>query len=79
MTGWRVPSLHVSDTTPNRAFLRGFSATYFPEFSLYRRSRILVTIFGAPSLHPKIPFPAAGLGREFRPHSQPQLRFFEPT
>jgi hypothetical protein len=29
---------HVSGTTPNRAFLRGFSATHFPEFSLYRRS-----------------------------------------
>jgi hypothetical protein len=56
---------HVSGTTPNRAFLRGFSATHFPEFSLYRRSRILVTIFGAPSLHPKIPFPAAGLRAKF--------------
>src|SRR5260370_28746449 len=50
----------VSDTTPNRALLRGFPATYFSDFGLCRRSGFFVTIFGAPSLHPKIPFPAAG-------------------
>src|SRR5713226_4963509 len=50
----------VSDTTPNRALLRGFPATYFSDFGLCRRSRFFVTIFGALSLHPKIPFPAAG-------------------
>ena len=51
----------VSDTTPNRAFLRGFPATHFPDFGLCERSPILVAIFGGPSPHPKIPFPAAGL------------------
>src|SRR5258706_11580005 len=35
---------HVSDTTPNRAFLRGFPATHFLDFGLCRRSRILVAI-----------------------------------
>src|SRR5258708_40346251 len=49
----------VSGTTPNRAFLRGFPATQFPDFGLCVRSRILVMIFGALSPHPKIPFPAA--------------------
>jgi hypothetical protein len=43
---------------------RGFPATHFPDFGLCRRSRILEAIFGALSLHPKIPFPAAGI--EFR-------------
>jgi hypothetical protein len=52
--------------TPKRAFLRGFPATYFPDFGLCGRSRISVAIFGALSLHPKtlhpkIPFLAAGL------------------
>jgi len=50
----------VSDTTPNRALLRGFPAAYFSDFGLCRRSGFFVTIFGALSLHPKIPFPAAG-------------------
>src|SRR5258706_11636824 len=50
---------HVSDTTPNRAFLRGFPATQFPDFGLCVRSRILVAVFGTLSPHPKIPFPAA--------------------
>jgi hypothetical protein len=54
----------VSGTTPNRAFPRGFSATHFTDFGLCGRSRILVTIFGALSLHLKIPFLAAGLERE---------------
>src|SRR5436190_17528765 len=46
---------------PNTAYQRGFPATRFPDFGLCRRSRILVVIFGALSLHPKIPFPATGL------------------
>jgi hypothetical protein len=46
--------------TANRLFLRGFPATHFSNFDLCRRSRILVMIFGASSLHPKIPFRAAG-------------------
>jgi hypothetical protein len=53
------PPSSVSDTTPNRAFLRGFSATHLWDFGLCGRSRILVRVFGAPSLHPKSPFPAA--------------------
>src|SRR5258706_11383403 len=61
----------VSDTTPNRAFLRGFPATHFSDFRLCGRSRILVGIFGTLSLHPKIPFPAAGFGREVRARLQP--------
>src|SRR5258705_1754723 len=47
--------------TPDRAFLRGFPATYFPDFGLCGGSRISLAIFGALSLHPKIPFLAAGL------------------
>src|SRR5712675_1078694 len=35
------------------------------------RSRVLVGIFGTLSLHPKIPFPAAGFGREVRAQLQP--------
>ena len=58
---------HVSGTALNRAFLRGFPATHFPDFGLCRRSRILAAIFGALSLHPKIPFPAAGIEPEVRP------------
>jgi hypothetical protein len=51
---------HVSDTTPNRAFLRGFPATPFPDFGLYERSRILGVVFGPLSPHLEIPFPAVG-------------------
>ena len=58
---------HVSGTTPNWAFPRGFPATHFPDFGLCRRSRILAAIFGALSLRPKIPFPAAGIEPEVRP------------
>ncbi len=54
----------VSGTTPNSAFLRGFPTTHFPDFCLCERSPILVEIFDGLSLHPKIPFPAAGLGYE---------------
>src|SRR6267154_5841603 len=46
-------------STPNRALLRGFPVTYFPDFGLRRRSPFFVMIFGALSLHPKIPFPTA--------------------
>jgi hypothetical protein len=58
---------HVSGTALNRAFLRGFPATHFSDFGLCRRSRILAAIFGALSLRPKIPFPAAGIEPEVRP------------
>src|SRR5258708_10952914 len=57
---------HVFDTKPNRAFPRGFPATHFSDLCLCVRLRVLVAIFGALSLHPKIPFPAAGFGREVR-------------
>src|ERR1700686_4765901 len=53
----------VSDTTPNRAFLRGFPATQFPNLGLCGRSRILLAVFGVPSPHLKFPFPATRLGR----------------
>ena len=62
---------YVSDTTPNRAFLRGFPATHFLDFGLCGRSRILVVIFGALSLHPKIPFPAPAIEREVRAQLKP--------
>jgi hypothetical protein len=65
---------HVSGTTPNRAFLRGFSATQFPAFGLYGRSWILVAVFGALSPHPKIPFPAVGPEREVRARFAPVIR-----
>ena len=58
----------------NRAFLRGFPATQFPDFGLSGRSRILVAVFGALSPHPKIPFPAVGLEREVRPRFAPVIR-----
>jgi hypothetical protein len=55
------------ESTPNRALLRGFRATYFPGFRLCRRSRFFVMIFGGLSLRPEIPFLAAGPEREVRP------------
>ncbi len=58
-------------TTPNSAFLRGFLATHFPDFGLRGRLRILVAIFGALSLHPRIPFPAAGLCARSRAQLKP--------
>src|SRR5260370_38136722 len=61
------------ESTPNRAFLRGFPTTHFPDFCLCERSPILVAIFGGLSPHPKIPFPAAGFGHKIRPHLQPQF------
>jgi hypothetical protein len=69
---------HVSGTTLNRAFLRGFPATLFLDFGLCRRSRIFVAIFGALSLHPKIPFPAAGIEPEVRPQLPPAIPTFGP-
>ena len=64
---------HVSDTTPNRLFLRGFSATQFPDFGLCRRSRILVAGFGALSPHLKIPFPRSGLSAKFDRDLHPEF------
>jgi hypothetical protein len=58
----------VSDTTPNRAFPRGFSATQFPDLGLRGRSYIFGAVFGALSPHPKIPFPAAVVEGEVGPH-----------
>src|SRR6266403_4514322 len=60
------PGARVSDTTPNRAFLRGFPATQFPDLGLCGRSRILLAVFGVPSPHLKFPFPATRLEREDR-------------
>src|SRR5260221_4398568 len=74
--GLRTPpsslrKLPFPESTPNRALLRGFPATYFPTLGLGRRSRFFVMIFGPLSLHQKIPFPAAGLEREIRTQLQP--------
>jgi hypothetical protein len=63
---------HISDTTPNRAFLRGFPATHFLDLGLRGRLSVLAAIFGTLSLHPKIPFPAAGIEPEVRPQCHPQ-------
>jgi hypothetical protein len=62
---------HVSDTTSNRAYPRGFPATQFSDLVSVGRWRVLVAIFGALSPHPKIPFPAAWLEREVRPCLRP--------
>jgi hypothetical protein len=67
---------HVSDTTSNRAFLRGFSATHLRDFGLCGRSRILVRIFDALSLHPKSPFPAAKPWSQSQPPLRQQIRPF---
>src|SRR5467141_2892635 len=79
--GLRTPpsslcKLHVSGTALNRAFPRGFPATHFLDFGLCRRSRMLAAIFGALSLHPKIPFPAAGVEPEVGPHLPPAIPTF---
>jgi hypothetical protein len=63
----------VFDVTPNRAFLRGFSVTDFPDLGLCERWRSLMTIFGALSPHPKIPFPAAGLEARSSTALRPQI------
>jgi hypothetical protein len=49
------PQTARSDTTPNRAFLRGFPATQFADLVSVGRWRVLAAIFGALSPHPKIP------------------------
>jgi hypothetical protein len=64
----RMRKPEVSDTTPNRAFPRGFSATQFPDLGLRGRSYIFGAVFGALSPHQKIPFPAAVVEREVGPH-----------
>src|SRR5260221_14661217 len=71
----------VSGTAPNRAFLRGFPTTDFPDFCLCERSPILAAIFGGLSPHPKIPFPAAvvvDLARNSDSERRPWLRGSEP-
>src|SRR5258707_14727439 len=65
----------VSSTPSNRAFLRAFPATQFPDSGLCGRSRILVAAFGALSLHPEIPFPAAVVEREVRTRLKPYSAF----
>src|SRR5258707_1809845 len=60
---------HVSDTTPNRAFLRGFPATHFLDFGLCRRSRILVAILALCLCLQKLRSPQPGLEHEVVPHS----------
>jgi hypothetical protein len=39
-------------------------------------SRVLAAIFGALSLHPEIPFPAAGIEPEVRPQLPPAIPTF---
>src|SRR6267378_1691215 len=63
-------------STPNRAVLRGFPATCFPDFGLCRHSPFFVMVFGALSLHPKNPFPA-GFECEVGPHA-PEIPTFGP-
>src|SRR5260370_34409918 len=48
---------HVSDARPNRAFLRGFSATHLSDFGLSRCSRNLATVL-APSRQSRQPSPS---------------------
>src|SRR5258706_9311782 len=48
-----------SQTTLKSAFLRAFRASHFWDFGLCGFSDGLAAIFGASSLHPKSPFPAA--------------------
>jgi hypothetical protein len=53
----------------------GISGHSLPGFGLCGHSRIFMLILGALSLHPKIPFPAAGLNAKVGPdlHSQFQV------
>src|SRR5258708_32692487 len=67
----------VSSTTSNRAFLRAFPATQFPDSGLCERSRILVAAFGALSLRSEIPFPAAEARAGFT-RLHPQFRLLGP-
>src|SRR5258706_5339804 len=59
---------HVSDTTPNRAFLRGFPATHFLDFGLCRRSRILVAILALCLCIQKFRSRQPGFEHEVGPH-----------
>src|SRR6266852_4802532 len=59
---------HVSDTTPNRAFLRGFPVTNFLDFSLCRRSRILVAILALCLCIQKFRSRQPGFEHEVGPH-----------
>ncbi len=52
-------------------FCADFRPLIFRNLVFYGRSCILVAIFGALSLHPKIPFPVTRLEREVRPHLRP--------
>src|SRR5258708_2606158 len=54
--------------------MRGFPTPYFPYICRFERYHILGACFGGLSPHPKIPFPAAGLGHEIRLHLKPQFR-----
>ena len=73
---WPIIAASALAVKPNRAFLRGFSANQFPDFGLCGRVRILATIFGALSPHPKIPFPAASLERRSSTAHAPVNRAF---
>src|SRR5258705_6630315 len=59
---------HVSDTTPNRAFRRGFPATHFLDFGLCRRSRILVAILALCLCIQKFRSRQPGFEHEVGPH-----------
>src|SRR5260370_18457575 len=59
---------HVSDTTPNRAFLRGFPATHSLDFGLCRRSRILVAILALCLCIQKFRSRQPGFEHEVGPH-----------
>src|SRR5713226_1118601 len=59
---------HVSDTTPNGAFLRGFPATHFLDFGLCRRSRILVAILALCLCIQKFRSRQPGFEHEVGPH-----------
>ena len=65
---------HVSDTTPNRAFLRGFPATHFLDFGLCRRSRILVAILALCLCIQKFRSRQPGFERESWTALHPQFR-----
>jgi len=73
MTGWWVTSLcptastiqspqtTLSPVDAKKGASAGISGHLLPGLCLCRRSPFFVMIFGALSLHPKIPFPTAGL------------------
>jgi len=54
------PKPRISSATPKRSFLRGFRRYRHRTFRLCGHQRSLEPIFGLRSLHPKIPFLAAG-------------------